>query len=116
MRPLPRRSVLALHEAASREGPANQRWYRVDLTPSVHVDRGCFFTETEYERRAARRGALCVFGADGQTNQTLYRKLQTLEKRRYRCLLYCNESMPVTGAGRAVCEDVDGYTVALERL
>ncbi len=63
VRPLPRRSVLALHEAASREGPANQRWYRVDLTPSVHVDRGCFFTETEYERRAARRGALCVFGA-----------------------------------------------------
>ena len=27
-RPLPRRSVLALHEAVSREGAANQRWYR----------------------------------------------------------------------------------------
>ena len=29
VRPLPRRSVLALHEAAFREGAANQRWYRV---------------------------------------------------------------------------------------
>ena len=84
--------------------------------------RGLVLTYEEFYFAAATTpylfagGVLCVFGTDGQTNQTLYRKLQTLEKRRYRCLLYCNESMPVTGAGRAVCEDVDGYTVALERL
>ena len=32
-RPLPRGSVLALHEAVFREGTANQRWYREEVRP-----------------------------------------------------------------------------------
>ena len=39
-RPLPRGSVLALHEAVSREGAANQRWYRESISPSVPAGTG----------------------------------------------------------------------------
>ena len=41
-RPLPRGSVLALHEAVSREGTANQRWYREMFSPSVPMGRRAF--------------------------------------------------------------------------
>ena len=42
-RPFPRGSVLALHEAVSREGTANQRWYREMFSPSVPMGRRAFF-------------------------------------------------------------------------
>ena len=35
VRPLQRRSVMALHEAAFREGAAKLRWYSDDTSPSV---------------------------------------------------------------------------------
>ena len=47
-RPLPRRSQ-ALQKALPREGPGDQRWYRVS-TPSVQWDRGCFLFEAEPTR------------------------------------------------------------------
>ena len=44
VRPLPRGSVLALHEAADREGAANQRWYRESISPSVPAGTGAFYS------------------------------------------------------------------------
>ena len=43
-RPLPRGSVLALHEAVFREGTANQRWYRESISPSVPAGTGAFYS------------------------------------------------------------------------
>ena len=43
-RPLTRGSVLALHEAVSREGTANQRWYRESISPSVPAGTGAFYS------------------------------------------------------------------------
>ena len=41
-RPLPRRRVMARHEAGFREKPANQRWYREVRSPSVPDGTGAF--------------------------------------------------------------------------
>lgn len=61
-------------------------------------------------------GVLCVFGDDDNTNQALYDNLEKLQGYGYRCILYCNEFMPIAKARKAIREYIDGYTIPLERL
>lgn len=61
-------------------------------------------------------GVLCIFGDDNNTNQALYDNLEKLQGFGYRCILYCNEFMPIAKARKAIREYIDGYTIPLERL
>lgn len=62
------------------------------------------------------RGVLCIFGDDNNTNQALYDNLEKLQGYGYRCVLYCNEFMPIVKARKAIKDYIDGYMIPLDRL
>lgn len=63
-----------------------------------------------------RNGVLCIFEEDSNTNFTLYKNLNNLEKLGYRRILYCNENEVIAANGKSIRECSDAYAISVEQF
>ena len=75
-----------------------------------------FFFASENAPHLFSGGIIIVFDDDLEENRTVYRLIEKNELRRYRRVLFCNESKVITSSGKSIKDCIDGYSFQISQL
>lgn len=62
------------------------------------------------------KGILCLMGDNKSENISLYKAISKLKSRSYVFVIYGNPNNVITGDGRAIRDEIEGYTITIDRL